>query len=150
MILLRFQRVLFLRSCPVFPCPCPLAAFGSVCGTGRAIKGVMLGRGKHPPAPPAPPPSDRGSREQGSAQASIQGKNGSAEPFANQGIGDALRTDTFLAVVQEQAVSAIIVAALMYQPPSCAVLLVGHVRNFGCCHFTRSPGKILKTPDLRF
>ena len=150
MILLRFQRVLFLRSCPVFPCPCPLAAFGSVSSTGGAVKRIAFRRGEHLPAPPALPPSDRGSREQGSAQASVQGKNGSAEPFANQGIGDALRTDAFLAVVQEQAVSAIIVAALMHQPPSCAVLLVGHVRNFGCAHFTRSPGKILKTSDLRF
>ena len=110
----------------------------------------MLGWGKYPPALLAMPPSYGGRREQCGAQASIQRKNGSAEPFANQGIGDALRTNTFLAVVQEQAVSAIVVAALMYQPPGGAVLLAGHMGDVGCAHFTRSPGKILKTSDLRF
>ena len=110
----------------------------------------MPGRDKRPPALPAAPPSDSGRREQCGAQTSVQGEDSGAEPFANQGVGDALRTDTFLAVVQEQAVSAVIVAALMHQPPGCAVLLIGHARDFGYCHFTRSPGKILKTSDLRF
>lgn len=36
-----------------------------------------------------------------------------------------------LAVVQEQAVPAIVVTTLMHQPPGCAVLLIGHVRDFG-------------------
>ena len=150
MILLRFQRVLFLRSCPVFPCPCPFAAFGSVCGTGGAVKGVMLGRSKCLLAFPTPPPSNRGSREQGSTQASIQGEDGGAEPFAYQRVGDALRADTFLTVVQEQAIPAIVVAALPYQSPGGSVLLIGHVRNFRRYHFTRSPDKILKTPIWHF
>ena len=131
MILLHFQRVLFLRISPVFLCPGPLAPFGTFCGTGGAIECVVPGRGNRPPALPAAPPSDSGRREQCSAQASVQGKDGGAEPFANQGVGDALRTDTFLAVVQEQAVSAVIVAALTHQPSGCAILLIGHVRDFG-------------------
>ena len=99
----------------------------------------MLGWGKWPSTLPAAPLSDSGRWEQRGPQASVQGKDGGAEPFADQGVGDALRTDAFLAVVQEQAVSAIIVAALMYQPPGRSVLLMGHARDFGYCHFARSP-----------
>ena len=69
--------------------------------------------------------------EQGGAQASIQGQDGGAEPFANQRVGDALRTDTFLAVVQQQTIPAIVVAAAMNQPAGGAVLLVVHVDNHG-------------------
>ena len=150
MILLHFQRVLFLHISPVFPGPRPLAPFGTFCGTDGAIQGVVLGRGKYPPALPAASPSDGRGRKQCGTQASVQRKDGGAEPFANQGVGDALRTDAFLAIVQKQTVSAIIVAALMHKPPGCAVLLIGHMGNFGCAHLTRSPGKILKTSDLRF
>lgn len=92
----------------------------------------------------------QGGREQRGAQASVQGKDGGAEPFADQGIGDALRADKFLAVIQEQAISAIVIAALPHQSPGGSVLLVGHVGDFGCCHFTHSPGKILKASDFRF
>ncbi len=131
LILLRFQRVLFLHISPVFPGPCAFAPFHPFCGTGGAIESVVPGRGKRPPALPAVPPSDRGRREQCGAQAGVQGKDSGAEPFADQGVGDTLRTDTFLAVVQEQAVAAIVIATLMHQPPGCTVLLVGHVRDFG-------------------
>ena len=79
-----------------------------------------------------------------------QRKDGGAEPLTNQGVGDALRTDTFLAIVQKQTVSAIVVAALPHQPPGRPVLLIGHVWDFGCAHFTRSLCKILKASDLRF
>ena len=150
LILLHFQRVLSLHISPIFLCPGPLAPFGTFCGTGGAIESVVPGRDKRPPALPAVPPSDRGRREQCGAQASVQRKDGGAEPFANQRVGDTLWTNTFLAVVQEQAVSAIIVAALMHQPPGRSVLLIGHVWDFGCAHFTRSLCKILKTSDLRF
>ena len=150
LILLHFQRVLFLHISPVFLCPGPLAPFCPFCGTDRAVEGVLLGRGKWSPTFPAAPLSDGGLREQRGAQANVQGKDGGAEPFTNQRICNALRTNTFLAVVQEQAVPAIVVAALMYQPPGCAVLLVGHVRDFRRCHFTPSSGKILKASDFRF
>ena len=139
LILLHFQRVLFLHISPVFLCPGPLAPFGAFCGTGGAVECVVPGRGKCPSTLPAAPPSDSGRREQRGRQASVQGKDSGAEPFANQGVGDTLRTDTFLAVVQEQTVPAIIVAALPHQPPDRPALLIGHVRDFGYCHFTRSP-----------
>ena len=58
LILLHFQRVLFLHISPVFPCPGPLAPFGPFCGAGRAVKGVVPGRSKRPPALPAPPRPD--------------------------------------------------------------------------------------------
>ena len=150
LILRHFQRVLFLHISPVFLCPGPLSPFCTFCGTSRAIECVVPGRGKRPPTLPATPPSDRGRREQCGAQAGVQGKNGGAEPFTDQRVGDALRADTFFAIVQEQAVSAIVVAALMHQPPGRSVLLIGHVGVFRRCHFTRSPGKILKASDLRF
>ena len=69
--------------------------------------------------------------EQGGTQASVQRQNGGAEPLADQRVGDALRTDTFLAIVQEQTIPAIIIAAAMYQPPRRPVLLVIHVLNHG-------------------
>jgi hypothetical protein len=69
--------------------------------------------------------------EQGGTQASVQGQNGGAEPTAYQRICDTLRADTFLAVVQKQAIPAIIIAAAMYQPPGRPVLLVVHVLDHG-------------------
>ena len=122
LILLHFQRVLFLHIGPVFPGPCSLVPFGTFCCTGGAVECVVPGRGKCPSTLPTAPLPDGGWREQRGAQASVQGK----------------------------AVSAVIVVALMHQPPGRSVLLIGHVRDFGYNHFTRSPGKILKTLDLRF
>ncbi len=113
MILLCFQRVLFLHISPVFPGPRPLAPFGSFCSTGGAVEGVVPGWGKWPPALPAAPP-DSEWREQCGAQASVQGKDSGAEPFADQRVCDALRTDTSLAIVQKQTIPAIVIAALMY------------------------------------
>ena len=69
--------------------------------------------------------------EQGGAQASVQRQDGGAKPTAYQRICDALRTDTFLAVIKEQTIPAIIVAAAMYQPPGGAVLLIVHVNDHG-------------------
>ena len=150
LILLHFQRVLFLHISPVFLCPGPLSPFCTFCGTSRAIECVVPGRGKRPPTLPATPPLDGGGREQCGVQASVQREDSGTEPATCKRVGDTLRTDTFLAVVQEQAVSAVIVAAFMPQPPDRPVLLIGHVWDFGCAHFTRSLCKILKTSDLRF
>ena len=123
---LRFLGVLFLCSSPVFPGPYPLAASGSICGTGRAVERVVLGRGKCLSALPALSPTDSRRREQRRTQASVQREDGGTEPFADQRIRNALRTDTLLAVVQEQAVSAIVIAALMYQSPGSLILLIDH------------------------
>ena len=75
--------------------------FCTFCGTSRAIECVVPGRGNRPPALPAASLSVSGWREQRGTQTSVQGKDGGAEPFADQGVGDALRADAFRAVVQE-------------------------------------------------
>ena len=72
-----------------------------------------------------------GPMEQGGAQASVQRQDGGAEPTAHQRICDTLNTDTFLAIVQKQAVPAIIVTAAMYKPPDRPVLLIVHVNDHG-------------------
>jgi hypothetical protein len=69
--------------------------------------------------------------EQGSAQASVQRQDGGTKPFAGQRVSNALRTNTFLTVVQKQAAPAVIIATAMYQFPGCAVLLIVHVDNHG-------------------
>ncbi len=69
--------------------------------------------------------------EQGGAQASVQRQDSGAEPTAHQRICDTLNTDTFLAIVQQEAVSAVIVTTAMYQPPGRPVLLVVHVNDHG-------------------
>lgn len=69
--------------------------------------------------------------EQGGAQGSVQRQDGGTKPFADQRVSDALRTNTFFAIVKKQTAPAIIIATAMYQPPGCAVLLIVHVRNHG-------------------
>jgi hypothetical protein len=69
--------------------------------------------------------------EQSSAQASVQRQDGGTKPFADQRVGDTLRADTFLTIVQKQAAPAVIIAAAMYQSPGCAVLLIIHVDDHG-------------------
>lgn len=64
-------------------------------------------------------------------QYTVQGQHSSAEPFADQRVGDTLWADTFLAIVQQQTVPAIIITAAMYQPAGRPVLLVVHVDNHG-------------------
>ena len=67
--------------------------------------------------------------EQGGTQASVQREDGGAEPATDKRVCDALNTNTFLTIVQEQTVPAIVIAAVMYQPPGRPVLLIVHVRN---------------------
>ena len=64
--------------------------------------------------------------EQGRFQFSVQRQHRRPEPPAQQGVGNGLDTDTFLPIVQRDTVTAVIVAALMYQPPRSAVLAVVH------------------------
>ena len=131
MQLLDFGRLLFLHSGPLLPGPLSLAAFGPICGTSRAVKSVALGRDKKPPTLPATPLTDRRGWGQGGAQASVQRQDCRPKPLADQRICDTLRADTFLAIIQEQTISAIVVAAAMYQPPRRPVLLVIHVLDHG-------------------
>lgn len=124
-----FLTVLFLRFCPLFPSPLPLAAFHPVCSTNRTVKRVVFRRHKQLFALPAPPLSDRWIGEQGGAQTGIQREDGGTEPAAHKRIGDALRTNTRLAAVQQQAAPAVVIATAMYQPSGCPVLLIVHVEN---------------------
>jgi len=96
----------------------------------------VLWRGKKALTLPASPLADNRIRKQGCTQAIIQRQNSGAEPLADQRVGDTLRTNTFLAIVQQQTIPAIVVAAAMYQPPGGAVLLVGHVRDHGLSSLT--------------
>ena len=62
------------------------------------------------------------------AQNSVQREDSRPEPAAQQGIGNTLNADTFLPIVQQEAVAAHIVAALPRQPPGLAVLRIVHLR----------------------
>lgn len=68
--------------------------------------------------------------QQRSFQRLVQRENGGAKPFAQQGVGNTLHTDTFLPIVQRNAAAIVIVAAFMYQLSCPAVLLVAHNRYF--------------------
>ena len=85
-------------------------------------------RHKHRPTLGAGPrPS---SVEQGGPKPLVCWQDGGAEPLTNKGTADTLDTDTRLpAVIKSKAVAAVIIAAVMYQPPDGPVLLVGQVGN---------------------
>lgn len=61
------------------------------------------------------------------AQGRVQRQDGHPEPPAQQRIGNTLHTDTFLPIVQQEAVSVTVVAALMGEPAGLAVLGITHV-----------------------
>ena len=93
-------------------------------GTFRAVFGPVGAWGEQRPADGAPLGVQ--AVEQGRFQFSVQRQHRRPEPPAQQGVGNGLDTDTFLPIIQRDAVAAIIVAALMYQPPRSAVLAVVH------------------------
>ena len=68
--------------------------------------------------------------KQSSHQRFIQRQDSGTEPVAQQGVGNALHTNTFFSIVKGKAVPALIVAALMDQLSSSAVLGVGHHGDF--------------------
>jgi len=61
-------------------------------------------------------------------QSRVQRENSSPEPTAQQRIGNALNTNTFFAIVQQQTVPVTVIAALPHQLPGLAVLRVIHSR----------------------
>lgn len=68
--------------------------------------------------------------EQGGTQPLICWQDGGMEPFTDQGIADTLDADTSLpTVIKSEAVAAVIIAAVMHQPPDSPVLLVGQAGN---------------------
>ena len=73
----------------------------------------------------------------------IQRQHRRPEPPAQQGVGNALDTDTFLPIVQRKAVAAIVITALMHQSPRPAVLPVVHDGDFVTlpgCHSAHGSG----------
>lgn len=68
--------------------------------------------------------------KQSSHQRFIQRQDSGTEPVAQQGVGNALHTNTFFSIVKGKAVPALIVAALMDQLSISAVLGVGHHGDF--------------------
>ena len=61
-------------------------------------------------------------------QSHIQREDGSPEPLVQQRIGNALNTNTFFAIVQQQTVPVTVIAALPQQLPDLAILLAIHSR----------------------
>ena len=81
-------------------------------------------------------------------QGRVQRQDGHLEPPAQQRIGNTLHTDTFLHIVQQEAVSVTVVAALMGEPAGLAVLGVTHYRyvHRSCvCSFPGAVRKMLST-----
>ena len=70
---------------------------------------------------PAPPV------QEGCGQLPVKGQDSHTEPPAHEGKGNALDAYARLPVVQQQAVSLVVVTALMHQPPRPPVLAVVHV-----------------------
>jgi hypothetical protein len=60
--------------------------------------------------------------EQGGAQTFIQRQHSGPKPATNQGVRNRLWADTFLPIVQQEAVAVLVIAAAMYQPPDGPVL----------------------------
>ena len=68
--------------------------------------------------------------KQSCCQRFIQRQDSGTEPVAQQGVGNALHTNTFFSIVKGKAVPALIVVALMDQLSSSAVLGIGHDGDF--------------------
>ena len=64
--------------------------------------------------------------QEGGFQCFIKGQDSGGKPAAEQRIADTLYTHARLAVLQQQAVPAVIVAALMHKAAGCPVLAVVH------------------------
>ena len=64
--------------------------------------------------------------KQGCFQFPVQRQYRHPEPAAQQGVGNGLDADAFLPIVQCNTVAAVIIAALMYQPPHLAILAIVH------------------------
>ena len=105
------EALLFLRIAPVFPRPQLLALAFTFLGAGRTIKAVGPPRRKQfPTLPAAPRPA---SLHDFGIKGRVQRQDGGLEPPAQQRIGNALHTDTFLPIVQQEAVPVTVIAALM-------------------------------------
>ena len=102
-------------------------------GTFRAVFGPVGAGDEQRPADGAP--FGVQAVEQGRFQFSVQRQHSRPEPPAQQGVGNGLDTDTFLPIIQRDTVAAVIVAALMYQPPYLAILAIVHNGDGGSVGF---------------
>ena len=102
-------------------------------GTFRAVCGPVGAGGEQRPADGAPLGVQ--AVEQGRFQFSVQRQYRRPKPAAQQGVGNGLNADAFLPIVQRDTVAAVIVAALMYQPPHLAILAIVHNGDGGSAAF---------------
>ena len=72
--------------------------------------------------------------EKGGGKVFVKGQYGNPEPLAQQGVGNALYAHAALAVVQQNTVAAVIIAALMHKAAHFAVLGVVHSRQRSIVH----------------
>lgn len=93
-------------------------------GAGGAILGPVVAGAERLAAEDAP--FHFVAEQQGGFQLLVQRQHGDPEPLTQQGVGNALHADTFLPIVQRDAVAVVVVAALAHQPPRPAVLRIGH------------------------
>ena len=109
---------------PLFPLPFggvyPLHASGAV----RAVFPPVGFWEEERPADSAAFPASPA--QEGGFQCFIKGQDSGSKPAAEQRIADTLYTHARLAVLQQQAVPAVIVAALMHKAAGCPVLAVVH------------------------
>ena len=73
--------------------------------------------------------------QEGCGQLPVKGQDSHTEPAAHEGKGNALDAHARLPVVQQQAVSLVIVTALMHQPPVLAVVHAGQLIAHGSAPF---------------
>ena len=132
-----FSRGTFSTLQPSFPGPIPFAPLGPFCGTIRAVQSVVPGWGENSFTLPAAPPPSRGRGKQGGIQFSVQRQHSSPEPAADQRVGNRLRADTFLPIVQQQTISPVVVATAMYQPLDSPILRIGHMGYHRSCSSLR-------------
>ena len=104
-----------------------------VSGTFRAVLGPVGARAEQCPADG----TTLGVQpiKQGCFQFFVQRQYRRPKPAAQQGVGNGLNADTFLAIIQCNTVAAVIVAALMCQPPCLTKLAIVHNGDGGSAAF---------------
>ena len=136
-----------MRRLPVpFPLSFCLFAAAHPFGTGWTVFGPVGLRRKCGPALTAAFHFVPAFRDLG-VQGRVQREDGGPKPPAQQRIGNALHTNTFFPIVQQEAVAVTVITALMRQTPGLAVLAVIHSRyvHRSCVH--SFPGVTRKMPS---
>ena len=113
---------------PLFPLPRSGFHFLHASGAVRAVFPPVGFLEEERPADSAAFPASPA--HEGGFQCFIKGQDGGSKPAAEQRIADTLHTHAGLSLLQQQAVPAVIVAALMHKAAGCPVLAVIHAGNF--------------------